>query len=95
MQGKQAYIIFLSDEDGKKLVIPEISHTQAQIFIGAIGIYKGLDIFYPAKDRARTKLPYFNKDVQHIIEEIDYIWLDSTKIVSQNEHLTPFGATVV
>ncbi len=87
----------------KNLIVPEISHTQAQIFIGAIGIYKGFDIFYPASDRIkidldiidkrkmRNNLPYFHKDVQHIMEEIDCIWLDSTKIISlfEIEHSTP------
>lgn len=86
-----------------KISIPELSHTQIQSLIGSIGIRKGYNIWYPESDKQKIdsnivdytriieKLPSFNKDIDHIISEIDVIWLDKSKPISfyEVEHSTP------
>lgn len=83
--------------------IPELSHTQIQSLIGSIGIKKGYNIWYPDSDKQKidtkivdyskviSKLPSFSKEIDHIISEIDVIWLDNTKPISfyEVEHSTP------
>ncbi|TAL68028.1 MAG: hypothetical protein EPN82_11545 [Bacteroidetes bacterium] len=86
-----------------KISIPELSHTQIQSIIGSIGIKKGYNIWYPESDKQKIdsaivdytkvieKLPTFSKEVDHIISEIDVIWLDKSKPISfyEVEHSTP------
>jgi hypothetical protein len=91
-------------EIGKqKLSVPTLSHTQVQSLIGAIGIKKGFDLWYPANDKlkidrtiidyskVREQLPIFSKDIDDIISEIDVIWLQNSKLISlfEVEHSTP------
>jgi hypothetical protein len=85
------------------LIIPDFTHSQMQSLIGALGILKGYDIWYPASDKGkidysivnlasvRNALPDYNKDVNNIISEIDVIWLQQTKPISlfEVEHSTP------
>jgi hypothetical protein len=82
---------------------PLLSHHQVQSLIGSIGIAKGFDIWYPENDKGQidtaivaqskiiSQLPYFNADINHIISEIDVIWVAQNKPVSfwEVEHSTP------
>src|SRR3989338_914335 len=91
-------------EIGKqKLSVPDLSHTQVQSLIGAIGIKKGFDLWYPDSDKLkidnkivdyskiRKNLPTFNFEIDNIISEIDVIWMQNSKPVSffEVEHSTP------
>lgn len=91
-------------EVGKlKLAVPDLSHSQVQSLIGAIGIKKGFDIWYPENDKLkidskivdyakiRASLPHFSLDIENIISEIDCIWLQNSKPISffEVEHSTP------
>jgi len=90
-------------EIGKqKLSVPDLSHTQVQSLIGAIGIKKGFDLWYPDSDKLkidnkivdyskiRKNLPTFNFEIDNIISEIDVIWMQNSKPVSffEVEHST-------
>jgi hypothetical protein len=84
------------------LLIPELNHSQVQSLIGSIGIGKGYDIWIPQNDKIkidrsiidiskiREQLPKYDKAIDHIISEIDVIWLDNTLPVSlfEVEHST-------
>ena len=98
------YGLFQLHDIGKqKLAIPVLSHTQVQSLIGAIGIKKGYDVWYPESDKSkidqkivdylkiRKKLPIFNSEINNIISEIDVIWMKESKPVSffEVEHSTP------
>lgn len=86
-----------------KIIVPSLSHSQVQSLIGSIGITKGYSIWYPESDKSRIdleivdfskvieKLPTFSKEIDHIISEIDVIWLDNSKPISfyEVEHSTP------
>ncbi len=86
-----------------KIAIPSLSHSQVQSLIGSIGIKKGYNIWYPDSDKSKIdleivdyskiidKLPTFSKEIDHIISEIDVIWLDKSKPISfyEVEHSTP------
>jgi hypothetical protein len=85
------------------LLIPDLNHSQVQSLIGSIGIGKGYDIWIPQNDKIkidssiidiskiREQLPKYDKTIDHIIAEIDVIWLDNTLPVSlfEVEHSTP------
>lgn len=85
------------------IVPPDLSHSKVQSLLGAIGIKKGFDIWYPTSDRInldnsiiensmlRNDLPLFNKEIHEIISEIDVIWLQNSNLVSlfEVEHSTP------
>ncbi len=89
--------------ESTKIKIPELTHNQIQSLIGAIGIKKGFDIWYPMNDRnsidysiipnskIKEKLPNFNKDVNEIISEIDVIWMENIQPITlfEVEHSTP------
>ena len=93
----------LSSIEVNKIIIPELTHPQIQSLIGSIGIKKGFDIWFPKNDkikidssivnikRIRENLPNYSKEIDHIIAEIDVIWLDNTNPVSfyEVEHSTP------
>lgn len=86
-----------------KLPLPSLSHSQVQSLLGAIGMKKGYDIWYPESDKlkidnaildfnkVRNKLPTFSNDIDNIISEIDVIWLENSKPISffEVEHSTP------
>lgn len=91
-------------EIGKqKLAVPDLSHSQVQSLIGAIGIKKGFDLWYPNSDKlkidativdflkVRASLPNFSIEIDNIISEIDCIWMQNSKPVSffEVEHSTP------
>jgi hypothetical protein len=85
------------------IIIPALSHSQLQSLIGSIGIKKGYDIWFPQNDkikidnsivdisRIRSSLPNYGKEIDHIISEIDVIWLDNANPISfyEVEHSTP------
>lgn len=86
-----------------KLSLPSLSHSQIQSLIGAIGIKKGYELWFPDSDKTKmdntiidiskimNKLPTFNSEIDSIITEIDVIWLDNKKPISffEVEHSTP------
>jgi hypothetical protein len=86
-----------------KLIMPPLSHTQVQSLIGAIGLKKGFELWYPENDklkidsqivdysRIRNSLPKFGSEIDHIIAEIDCIWMQESKPISffEVEHSTP------
>jgi hypothetical protein len=86
-----------------KLKIPDLSHTQIQSLLGAIGTKKGYDLWFPESDKnklddkiidyskVKNKLPAFSSDIDNIISEIDVIWFENLKPVSffEVEHSTP------
>lgn len=71
----------------EKPPIPDLSHSQIQTLLGAIGTAKDFDIWIPPIDRLkmdwsiahqyglRDTLPYGFEKVSHILSEIDVIWL--------------------
>ncbi|MDT3739175.1 MAG: hypothetical protein RO257_06690 [Candidatus Kapabacteria bacterium] len=91
-------------EIGKyKLAVPDLSHTQVQSLLGAIGLKKGFDLWYPENDKykmdsqiidyskVRNSLPNFSFEIDNIISEIDCIWMQNSKPISffEVEHSTP------
>ncbi len=93
----------LYDIGKQKLTVPDLSHTQVQSLIGAIGIKKGYDLWYPENDKlkidnkivdyskVRKKLPVYNYEIDNIISEIDVIWMQESRPASffEVEHSTP------
>lgn len=83
--------------------LPELTHAQVQSLVGSIGIKKGFDIWFPQNDRLkidssiidiskiRDFLPKYDKSIDHIIAEIDVIWLSNTSPISfyEVEYSTP------
>jgi hypothetical protein len=90
---------------GKLKKIVELSHSQVQTLLGAIGEKKGYDIWIPANNRSRMdwsltkqfrfhgKLPHNFKEIEAVIEEIDVIWLQRGSTILKGlfeiEHSTP------
>jgi len=82
----------------------DLSHSQVQTLLGAIGITKGYDVWIPTYDRpkldwsltdqfaCRPDAPYGYQSIQHIIQEIDVVWLDrgssELKALFEVEHST-------
>lgn len=85
--------------------IPDLSHSQVQTLIGAIGCTKELDIWIPLNDRqkldwnitrefpCREQLPYGYENVTSSLEEVDVIWMhkgsNDIKALFEIEHSTP------
>jgi hypothetical protein len=86
-----------------KLKVPLLTHSNIQSLVASIGIKKGFDIWFPPNDkikidtnivdfsRVRNCLPDYGKEINHIISEIDVIWLKNTNPISfyEVEHSTP------
>jgi hypothetical protein len=84
---------------------PELSHSQVQTLLGAIGSSKGYDIWIPQSDRpqldwpltghfdCRDSLPYGFESVQGILQEVDVIWIQrgssELRALFEVEHSTP------
>jgi hypothetical protein len=82
-----------------------LSHSQVQTLLGAIGVYKGNDIWVPSSDRAkldwgltesfgmRGELPATTEAIVDILGEVDVIWIKrgSSEIAAlfEVEHSTP------
>jgi hypothetical protein len=87
------------------LKIPQLSHSQVQTMLGAIGVGKRHDVWIPANDRGKLDwalserfesmnvLPAGFERVQSILQEVDVIWVrpGSTEITAmfEVEHSTP------
>lgn len=103
---------FIGWEQAEKLVnltgnkkIPDLSHSQIQTLLGAIGTSKELDVWIPQSDRSkldwgitrqftlRDNLPNGFERVENILSEIDVIWIqkgsNSVKALFEVEHSTP------
>lgn len=84
------------------LKLPKLSHSQVQSLLGAIGIKKGYELWFPSKDRLKldntildyskikNQYPIYDKNIINIISEIDVIWFQTTKPISffEVEHST-------
>jgi hypothetical protein len=82
----------------------DLSHCQVQTLLGAIGTSKGYDIWIPTYDRpkldwsitdqfeCRPVAPYGYQSIDHIIQEIDVVWLgrgsSELKALFEVEHST-------
>ena len=65
-----------------KLLLPNLSHSQVQSLLGAIGMKKGYDIWFPESDKLKIddkildlekikdKLPTFSIDIDNIISKL-------------------------
>jgi hypothetical protein len=90
---------------GKLKKTVELTHSQVQTLLGAIGEKKGYDIWIPANNRSRMdwslakqfrfhgKLPHKFEEIRNVIEEIDVIWLQRGSAILKGlfeiEHSTP------
>lgn len=103
---------FLGWEQVDKLVnmagnkkIPDLSHSQIQTLLGAIGSSKEYDVWIPQSDRnkldwsitrqfsSRNNLPDGFERIAYIFSEIDVIWIqkgsNAVKALFEVEHSTP------
>lgn len=85
--------------------IPNLSHSQIQTLLGAIGSTKGFDIWVPTNDRTkldwslatrfdcRAVLPNCFNAVRAALEEIDVMWIERgagrLRALFEVEHSTP------
>lgn len=85
--------------------VPQLSHSQVQTLLGAIGATKGYDVWVPQNDRLKLEwsltdkfqfcdvLPYGFETVLDILQEVDVIWVErgSSKLraLFEVEHSTP------
>jgi len=88
-----------------KLPMPDLSHSQIQTLLGAIGTAKDFDIWIPPIDRSkldwsitrqynqREILPHGFEKVSHVLSEIDVVWLqrggNDVRALFEVEHSTP------
>lgn len=86
-------------------ITPELSHSQVQTLLSAIGTAKGYDIWVPQNDRGkldqsligatsyRDKLPSTLDAISEVAEEIDVVWLqkgsNQVRSLFEVEHTTP------
>lgn len=86
-------------------ITPELSHSQVQTLLSAIGTAKGYDIWIPQNDRGkldqsligatsyRDKLPSTLDTISEVAEEIDVVWLqkgsNQVRSLFEVEHTTP------
>lgn len=91
--------------DSSDILMPDLSHSQVQTLLGAIGAEKGYAIWIPPNDRAKMDwtianefpcgniIPDIFSPVKGIIEEIDVIWIERGSAVAKAffevEHSTP------
>lgn len=92
--------------DSNKLSqVPDLSHSQVQTMLGAVGFAKGYDVWIPAQDRGsldwsvtnqfdlRDELPKGFDLVKAILQEIDVVWLhrgsSDLRALFEVEHSTP------
>ncbi len=84
---------------------PELSHSQVQTLLGAIGDAKSYDIWIPSSDRSRLDwsiatpfecrdfLPYGFERVKDTLQEVDVIWIQrgssELRALFEVEHSTP------
>lgn len=71
-----------------QLVVPQLSHSQVQTLLGAIGVTKGYDVWIPTYDRGlldwtlassfdcRSALPNEFDGIRHVLQEVDVLWFE-------------------
>lgn len=85
--------------------VPDLSHSQVQTLLGAIGVTKGYDIWIPPNDRpkldwtysshfeCRQILPLGYNTVANILQEVDVVWVqhgtNELAALFEVEHSTP------
>jgi hypothetical protein len=85
--------------------LPDLSHSQVQTLLGAIGVISDYDIWIPANDRARLDwsiasrfkcrdlIPYGFEPVNNILQQVDVIWIkrgsSELRALFEVEHSTP------
>lgn len=85
--------------------LPDLSHSQVQTLLGAIGVAKSYDVWIPAADRERldwsfvdpfeyrARLPDGFERVARILQEVDVIWIrpgsNEPRALFEVEHSTP------
>ena len=95
----------LMADSSKAEHMPELSHTQIQTLLGAIGIAKGQDIWIPPENRegldwsltdrfqCRSAVPFGYDSVRSIIQEVDVLWIQrgtsDLSALFEVEHSTP------
>lgn len=74
-------------ESGRAGTVPELSHSQVQTLLGAIGAVKGYDVWVPLNDRDRLdwslterfdcseRLPHRFDSVRRVMGQVDVIWI--------------------
>jgi hypothetical protein len=88
--------------------IPDFTHSQIQILIGAVGYSKGYDIWIPQSDRIKldwkltkkfsfkTEIPERYEKIKSVICEVDILWLlrgsTDVKAMFEVEHSTVITA---
>ena len=91
--------------------LPDLSHSQVQTLLGAIGDSKKFDLWIPPNDRAkldwsiasnfkcRDLLPSGFESIENILKQIDVIWIQrgSNKITAlfEVEHSTPMHGALL
>ena len=91
--------------DRTQLPVPELTHSEVQTILGAIGVAKQQDVWIPRSDRTklgwncvepfkiRAELPNTYQSVMNILQEVDVIWAQKGSNVLtamfEIEHSTP------
>lgn len=90
--------------------VPEMSHSQVQTLIGALGASKGYDVWIPANDRLRMDWsiaahfdcagtpPLSMMQIREVVQEIDVIWTAKGGTPSaffEVEHSTPIYSALL
>jgi len=92
-------------DSAKLRKVPDLSHSQVQTLLGAVGVAKGFDIWIPTSDRVgldwnltkafsyREELPAVFHSVRNILQEVDVIWIhpgsSELRALFEVEHSTP------
>jgi hypothetical protein len=85
--------------------VPELSHSQVQTLLGAIGAAKSYDVWVPPSDRAKLDwsiadrfesceaLPYGFETIKGVLQEVDVVWIQrgagKLRALFEVEHSTP------
>ncbi|MBM4039396.1 MAG: hypothetical protein FJ290_12865 [Planctomycetes bacterium] len=85
--------------------VPDLTHSQVQTLLGAIGTAKSYDVWVPRNDRMRLdwsltapfglrdELPHGFGAVERVLEEVDVIWIPrgsgELRALFEVEHTTP------
>lgn len=91
--------------------VPELSHTQMQSLLGAIGVAKSYDVWIPTSDRPKLdwsiaqrfaccdSLPAEFGPVDSILQEVDVVWIKrgsgELRALFEVEHSTPIYSALL
>jgi hypothetical protein len=91
--------------------VPELSHSQVQTLLGAIGSAKTYDVWIPPSDRSkldwsftapfvcRDVLPYGFQPVESVLQQVDVIWIQKgsseLRALFEVEHSTPIYSALL